>query len=59
MRNSASIPGEASARPISFDLGGDGLLLILVGLAFGIVGSVLVAKTAPPENNVGNGEGVE
>ena len=34
-----------------------GLLLILVGLVLGIVGSVLVAKTSPPENNVDNGEG--
>ena len=35
-----------------------GLLLILVGLALGIVGSVLVAKTSPPESNVDNGEGL-
>ncbi|MGI8918776.1 MAG: amino acid permease [Pyrinomonadaceae bacterium] len=35
-----------------------GLLLILVGLMLGIAGSVAVAKTAPPDNNAGNGEGV-
>jgi basic amino acid/polyamine antiporter, APA family len=35
-----------------------GLLLILVGLVLGIVGSVAVAKTVPPGNNAGNGEGV-
>lgn len=35
-----------------------GLVLILVGLVLGIAGSVAVAKTAPPDNNAGNGEGV-
>lgn len=35
-----------------------GLLLILVGLVLGIVGSIAVAKTVPPDNNGGNGEGV-
>ena len=34
-----------------------GLLLILVGLVLGIMGSVAVAKT-PPDSNAGNGEGV-
>jgi basic amino acid/polyamine antiporter, APA family len=35
-----------------------GLVLILVGLVLGIVGSVAVAKTVPPDNTGDNGEGV-
>jgi APA family basic amino acid/polyamine antiporter len=33
-----------------------GLLLIVIGLLLGIVGSVLVARTAPPDSNSDNGE---